>query len=314
MPRVAKRPPIVEDQARVAHARMMASASVVDRPSQRDMLMRRFRRMVRPVGGAAVVVVVIFTASLVLRSADRGGSMSGIRSVLGGVGSLVGLNINNIIIEGRGNTPEPLLLHALGVTKGQPILGFSINDARNRLLSLGWVADAVVERRLPDTLVVRLIERAPYAVWQDHGTFRLIDRNGETMGEQDVGRASQELSLPLVVGPGAPEATTELFDEMQPYPDIRSRIVGAVRVGQERWNLVLKSGATVMLPGEDQDAALARLQALQTRMQMLDRPVKVVDLRLPDRVVVRPEPAPAADGKDASSKSGTDAGTTDKHP
>ncbi|MCB8878797.1 cell division protein FtsQ/DivIB [Acidisoma cellulosilytica] len=315
MPRVAKRPPIVEDQARVAHARMMASASVVDRPSQRDMLMRRARRMMRPAIGAGGIIIIIFVASMVLRGTDQGGSVSGVRTVLGGIGSVMGLNVRNIIIDGRENTPEPLLRHALGVMIGQPMLGFSLNDARGRLLSLGWVADAVVERRLPDTLVVRLIERAPFAVWQDHGQFRLIDRNGETMGEQDVGRASQELDLPLVVGPGAPEATTELFDEMKPYPDIRSRMVGAVRVGQERWNLVLKSGATVMLPGEDQDAALGRLQALQTRMQLLDRPVKVVDLRLADRVVVRPEPAPdtGASGKDAS-KSGNDAGTTNKHP
>jgi cell division protein FtsQ len=200
---------------------------------------------------------------------------------------------------------------------GQPILGFSLSDARDRLLSLGWVADAVVERRLPDTLVVRLIERAPYAVWQDHGTFRLIDRNGETMGEQDVGRASQELDLPLVVGPGAPEAATELFDEMKPYADIRKHLVGAVRVGQERWNLVLKSGATVMLPGEDQDAALGRLEALQQRMQLLDRPVQLIDLRLADRVVVRPKPAPASDdgtsGKDAKT-TGPDPGPGTKHP
>jgi cell division protein FtsQ len=315
MPRVGKRPPIVEDQARVAHARMMASASVVDRPSQRDFMMRRIRRMTRPAIGAGSFILVIFMASLMLRGANEGSSMNGLRTALGDIGSVMGLNVRNIIIDGRENTPEPVLRRALGVMIGQPILGFSLNDARGRLLSLGWVADAVVERRLPDTVVVRLIERAPFAVWQDHGQFRLIDRSGETMGEQDVGRASQELELPLVVGAGAPEAATELFDEMKPYPDIRSRLVGAVRVGQERWNLALKSGATVMLPGQDQESALARLEALQTRMQLLDRPVQVVDLRLTDRVVVRPKlvPPPSATGKDGS-KPAADSGAANKHP
>ena len=111
------------------------------------------------------------------------------------------------------------------------------------------------------------------------------------------------------------EAATELFDEMKPYPDIRSRLVGAVRVGQERWNLALKSGATVMLPGQDQESALARLEALQTRMQLLDRPVQVVDLRLTDRVVVRPKlvPPPSATGKDGS-KPAADSGAANKHP
>jgi cell division protein FtsQ len=221
----------------------------------------------------------------------------------------MGLTVRSIVIDGRENTPEPVLRRALGIMIGQPILGFSVAEARARLLSLGWVEDAVVERRLPDRLVVSLIERAPFAVWQDHRHFRLIDRNGETMGEQDVGRAAAELSLPLVVGPGAPEAATELFDEMKPYPDIRKRLVGAVRVGQERWNLVLKSGATVLLPGEDQDAALDRLAVLQSRMKLLDRPVQIIDLRLSDRVVVRPRllPPMAAGADDLA---GTTAGTT----
>ncbi|GAB0117296.1 cell division protein FtsQ/DivIB [Acidisoma sp. 7E03] len=293
MPRVAKRSEAELHAARAANARLMASRSVVDRPSHRAIIMRRARRLMRPAAGAGAIVVLLFCASLVVREADSGsGSTGAFRRALGAVGATMGLTVQTIVIDGRENTPEPLLRRALGVMIGQPILGFSLTDARERLLSLGWVADAVVERRLPGTLVVRLIERAPFAVWQDHGDFRLIDRNGDTMGEQDVGRASEVLNLPLVVGTGAPEAATELFDEMKPYPDIRKRLVGAVRVGQERWNLDLKSGATVMLPGEAQDAALARLQALQDRMQILDRPVQEIDLRLTDRVVVRPRLMP----------------------
>jgi cell division protein FtsQ len=242
--------------------------------------------------GAVLVVVIIFLASLGLRAAGGSTATSGLRTVIGDIGAGLGLSVRSIVIDGRTNTPEPVLRQALGIMIGQPILGFSVAEARARLLSLGWVEDAVVERRLPDTLVVSLIERAPFAVWQDRGHFRLIDRNGDTMGEQDVGRAAQELSLPLVVGPGAPEAATELLDEMKPYPDIRKRLVGAVRVGQERWNLVLKSGATVMLPGEDQDRALGRLAMLQGRLQLLDRPVQIIDLRLADRVVVRPRALP----------------------
>lgn len=293
MPRVAKRASAEADAARIANARLRASSSVVDRPSARALLMRRLRRMLRPAIGATLLVILLFAASLMVREADSSGSTGTLRRVVGEIGASMGLTVRNIVVDGRENTPEPLLRRALGVMIGQPILGFSLGDARERLLSLGWVSDAVVERRLPNTLVVRLVERAPFAVWQDRGTFRLIDRNGAVMGEQDVARAAEALNLPLVVGAGAPDATTELFDEMKPYPDIRKRLVGAVRVGDERWNLVLKSGATVMLPGENQDNALARLQALQQRMQILDRPVQDIDLRLADRVVVRPRPKPA---------------------
>jgi cell division protein FtsQ len=317
MPRVSKTPPPnaqaqAHAQARMANARMMASSSVVDRPSHIAIILRRARRFMRPILGAGAIVVVIFVGSLALRDANSSDTTNGLRLALGDVGAAMGLTVRSIVIDGRANTPEPVLRRALGIMIGQPILGFSVAEARQRLLSLGWVEDAVVERRLPDTLLVSLIERAPFAVWQDRGRFRLIDRNGEIMGEQDVGRAAEELSLPLVVGPGAPEAATELFDEMKPYPDVRKRLVGAVRVGQERWNLVLKSGATVLLPGENQDGALDRLQALQGRM--LDRPVQVIDLRLADRVVVRPHALPpvpaAADGSANASPGNSGPGIT----
>jgi cell division protein FtsQ len=284
----------------------MASSSVVDRPSHGDIILRRARRFLRPAGGALLILFVIFGVSLVLRAADRSGSFGTLRTALGDIGSGMGLNVRHIVIEGRSNTPEPVLRTALGITTGQPILGFSVGDARDRINALGWVQDAVVERRLPDTLVVKLTERAPFAVWQDHGRFRLLDRAGSVMSDRDVARTAHELSLPLVVGDGAPEATSELFDEMAPYPDITTRLVAAVRVGQERWNLVMKSGATVMLPGENQDAALNRLRLLNTRIKLLDRPVQVVDLRLTDRVVVRPYPVPPA-----VTGSGADKGTRD---
>ena len=38
---------------------------------------------------------------------------------------------------------------------------------------------AAIERRLPGTLFVRLVERHPLAVWQHDGKQELIDRDGD---------------------------------------------------------------------------------------------------------------------------------------
>ena len=96
MPRVSKTPPPsplhaqaqahAHAQARMATARMMASSSVVDRPSHIAIIMRRARRFLRPVLGAGAVVVVIFGASLALRDAGNSDRTSGWRSALGDIG------------------------------------------------------------------------------------------------------------------------------------------------------------------------------------------------------------------------------------
>ena len=69
---------------------------------------------------------------------------------------------------------------------------------------------------------------------------------------------------------------------------LKERIAAIVRVGDRRWNLSLKNGTDVMLPEGAEQAALTRLMELQTQHQLLDRPLAVVDMRLPDRLVLRP--------------------------
>ena len=67
-------------------------------------------------------------------------------------------------------------------------------------------------------------------------------------------------------------------------------MVAAVRVGERRWNLRMKSGTDVLLPEGAEAQALAKLAELQATHALLDRPLQAIDLRLPDRLVVRPLP------------------------
>src|SRR5581483_9512874 len=69
---------------------------------------------------------------------------------------------------------------ALGVKRGDSLLGIDLQAARKRLEAIDWVASATVERRLPDTLYVTLKERRAVAIWQNGNEYTLIDRNGRT--------------------------------------------------------------------------------------------------------------------------------------
>ena len=52
----------------------------------------------------------------------------------------------------------------------------------------------------------------------------------------------------------------------------------------------MSNGADILLPEGAEPQALARLAELQSAHQLLDRPLQAVDLRLPDRLVIRPVP------------------------
>ncbi len=261
--------------------------SVHDRPGRLKLLLRRQKRLLRPAGWLVFAAAVLMLGLIVVHSAAPGGTLATLRERLGGATAFAGLRITDVVIEGRANTPEPLLRAALGVSKGDPILAFSVELARQRVETLSWVEHATVERRLPGTLVVFLQERRPFAVWQNQGKFVLIDRNGQVVANQNVSEFHQ---LPLVVGPGAPAGAAVLIDALTDRPELQKRVTAAVRVGERRWNLRLNNGADVMLPEGHEVQALDRLMQLQQEHAVLDRPLAAIDMRLGDRLVLRPRP------------------------
>jgi len=266
-----------------------------ERPSRWLFLRRRLRRALRPALMGVTVAALLLAGAVVVRGAQPGMLAATLRDRLAGMTSLT---VDDVVIEGRTMTPPGQLRTALGVSIGDRLLGFSLDDARARIERLTWVQNATVERRLPGTVVVTLIERRPFAVWQSGGRFQLIDRAGQVVAEQDPVKDAAAFSvLPLVVGPGAPEAAAALLDQLASLPLLRSRVVAAIRVGERRWNLRLSTGADVLLPEGNELAAMQRLLELQSSQALLDRPVQILDMRGGDRLVVRagpPTPIPPA--------------------
>lgn len=265
---------------RVKSTRSLSSVS--ERPSRLRLLLRRQRRLIRPIAWGIAGFAVVLAATTLFHEVRPGSSLATLRERLG---KAADMRVQDVVIEGRANTPEPLLRAAIGVSKGDPILGFSVEQARQRIESLTFVEHASVERRLPGTIVVDIKERRPFAVWQHDGKFQLIGRDGQVVQDQNLATFA---GLPLVVGEGAPAHAAQMLDMIAAQPALQSRVAAIVRVGDRRWNLSLKNGTDVMLPEGAEQAAINRLMELQSGHQLLDRPLAVVDMRLPDRLVLRP--------------------------
>jgi cell division protein FtsQ len=147
----------------------------------------------------------------------------------------------------------------------------------------------VIERRLPDTLYVRLVEREPLALWQHGGKIELIDRTGAVI---PVARLDRFAKLPMVVGEDAASHAAELLAMLASEPDLAARVTAAVRVGGRRWNLRIDNAIDVLLPADDPAVAWADLARLERSSAIIKRDVQAIDMRLPDRLVVRVAPEP----------------------
>ena len=199
----------------------------------------------------------------------------------------VGLRLANVHVIGRTRTDRSAILEAVALKQGEPILALDLYAARERLEALPWVMEATVERRLPDLIYVTLVERRAMAIWQLDGSLSVVDQAGEVI----PGAAAEDFAgLPLIVGPGAAAAAEGLFVLLATDPELAAKVEAAVRVGERRWNLRIEPGIDVRLPEEGAVEAWQMLGRLDREQGLLTRDVVVIDLRQPDRLLVRPAP------------------------
>jgi cell division protein FtsQ len=204
-----------------------------------------------------------------------------------------GFALREIRVEGRGETAVADILSAVSANRGDPILGIDIDAVRQRLEDLPWIESASVERRFPDQLIVSVTEAEPMALWQRSQKLYLVSRDGAVIETANLGKYAKLL---IIVGEDAPKKAQDLFDILAQEPDLRSHVTAAVLVGKRRWNIRMDNDVDVKLPEDGALGAWRHFADLNRQNDLLDKDVSVVDLRQPDRVVVRQgHPQPAVD-------------------
>jgi cell division protein FtsQ len=168
-----------------------------------------------------------------------------------------------------------------------------LEGVRQKLLKYGWVADARVSRRLPDTLAIEIVERKPAAVWQHSQQLTLVDAQGVALEPVSLNAMP---NLPLVIGPDANVQATALTALMDHAPQLKPVLDGAMWIGDRRWDLKFQSGETLLLP-EGEAAAVAALKKfaeLDAAQRLLGRGMARFDMRNPDQMAVLPGAKKAA--------------------
>lgn len=199
----------------------------------------------------------------------------------------VGFSVEEVLVEGRDLTPAEDLLAALGVERKDPILWFDPDSARDAIEEIAWVEDVMIQRRLPDTILVTIAERVPVAIWQHEQKLQLIDAEGNVLADSGLSSFSH---LPQVVGADAHLHAMRLITALDDRPMLAQRVQASVRVGDRRWDLHLTNDVVINLPEERPEDALDRLIAVEREEGLFDRDIVSIDLRLEDRLVIRTTP------------------------
>ena len=206
-----------------------------------------------------------------------------------GIGEAIGnagFAMKHVEIKGADKVPQ---LQVYNIAFDQPTAAMPLIDVeatRQRLLKFGWVRDARVSRRFPDTLVVDIVERRPAAIWQHNQRLALIDIEGVVL-EQVKLEAMPD--LPIVVGAAANLQASGLARLTSAVPQLKPMMAGASWIGGRRWDIRFQSGEVLALPEGEEAArkALTRFARMDGETPLLSRGFVRFDMRIPDKFIVR---------------------------
>jgi cell division protein FtsQ len=191
--------------------------------------------------------------------------------------------IKKIEFDGNERVQEVLLYKMSGLKYKSNIFALSIHDVKRKLENIAWIKSVIVQRRLPDTIYVRISERIPIAILQSKYRLYLVDSDGKILENDGIGSFS---NLPIIIGEGAEKEADKFFRCLDQFPKIRRQLVFAVLIGKRRWNIKINRGITVKLPEKGITYALGILEEISDGNGFFNNDISAIDLRMLDRVIV----------------------------
>jgi cell division protein FtsQ len=196
-----------------------------------------------------------------------------------------GFRLENLTLSGAENTPPRALYEALRLPYRGSSLFYGASGAHARLLDIGWIESAEIRRILPSRLEVAVIERRPFARWEDEaGQIYVIDRSGHLLGRDEEG---QFKTLPLFAGEGAPSQASDFEEALRDHANLKARIQRTGLIAERFWSVRLDNGLLLKLPRKLTPLVLNRLDSLLANPRIAALSLESIDFRLSNRTILQ---------------------------
>jgi len=262
------------------------AAPALRRSERRDWRLTALKIVSKPGVGACLAGALLLASGVF--GAVRGGEYAQFVATQGDLRNVMartmGFGVAAVTITGGRELPIKQILAAAGVSPRSSLLFLDADKVRERLLKLPLVKDASVDKLFPNRLVINIIERKPFALWQKDGKVSVIAADGTPIDSLNDPRL---IHLPFVVGEGANAHIAQFVRLLNAAGDLRDKIRAGVYIGERRWNLNLTNGMEVDLPETGASAAVAEFARVARQSDLLNKDLISIDLRMPGRLVLR---------------------------
>lgn len=202
------------------------------------------------------------------------------------IASDAGFKVSHLEVRGVNRMNEQRIYERVLGQNDRAMTSLDLAALRDELNQLPWVKDARVSRKLPDTLVIDIVERNPHAVLRKPDRMVLIDDTGV---ELETVKPAKAKGMLVLSGLGVGQRVEDLTRLLDAAPALKPQVSEAEWVGNRRWNLTFKTGQVLALPEGDEKSAGALLSfaRMDGVNRLLGGKVAAFDMRAPDRIYMR---------------------------
>ena len=194
-----------------------------------------------------------------------------------------GFKIKNILISGTHNLSQDYLKNIINTQSHINILNVNLHTIYNKIIQNSWVEETYVERILPDTIKIKVLEKKPIAIWQNQKGNRLITVNGDVISHANVNKFKN--SFPIIKGEKSKENISTILKILETNKNFAKNIWSLTFINQRRWDLHFNQGLIVRLPSQDVIKAWQKIIKLQTNYNILNLRLTEIDLRNPEQIL-----------------------------
>ena len=193
--------------------------------------------------------------------------------------------IKNIEILGIKNISKESVVKIVNAENESNIFNVSLSTIYNNLVENDWVRDLSVERILPNTIRIDIIEKKPIGIWQYDMKNKLITKYGEIISTANLNKFKN--SLPIIHGNNANKNAYSILKILRTNEAFAKNIWSLTYINNRRWNLHFNQGIIVLLPSKEVLTAWNKIIKLQDLYDVLNLGLTELDLRNPDKILGR---------------------------
>jgi cell division protein FtsQ len=197
--------------------------------------------------------------------------------------------VKKVSVVGLKRVEVHQVLSRAGLADKANVFSVNLEEVRERIEGLKWVRFATVQRLLPDTIGIKIVERQPVGLARMRGSILQFDAEGELL-EQDRGTG---VNFPILDGLSAKDIEGNQ-KKVELYLKIMEDLHGQSELSEIHINdegevsvVSLTEPLLVKLGASDFRGRWARYLQLRARIQQ-DYPEAVqVDFRFKDQVILK---------------------------